>query len=130
MANTLSRPEWENWCQAFGESHQTKMASCRTHDLIYHQFLYWFQKLNKSQTNLIPVKMAGSRRGLRAEFWDAMHHREFAVTRRLAEPIQQKTANVHLTNHKSSRRHEGAYYPSVAYGYLMQVKRVREDLCL
>ena len=61
MANTLSKREWISWCKAFGEANQTKIAFCRTHDLSYHQFLYWFQKLNKSQTSLIPVKMTGSR---------------------------------------------------------------------
>ena len=60
MSNTLSKSEWESWCKDFGESHQTKIAFCRTHDLNYHQFLYWFQKLNKSPAKLIPVKIASS----------------------------------------------------------------------
>jgi hypothetical protein len=64
MSNTLSKSEWESWCKDFGEANQTKIAFCRTHDLNYHQFLYWFQKLNKTPAKLIPVKMASSKQPL------------------------------------------------------------------
>ena len=61
MSKTFTKSEWDNGCKAFDESRQTKISYCRTHDLNYHQFLYWFEKLNKSTTKLIPVKMAGSK---------------------------------------------------------------------
>ena len=64
ISKSLSKSEWENWCKAFGESHQKKLVFCRTHDLNYHQFLHWFEKLNKSPTKLIPVKMASSKQPL------------------------------------------------------------------
>ena len=64
MSNTLSKIEWEIWCKDFGEANQTKIVFCLTHDLNYHQFLYWFQKLNKCPAKLIPAKMASSKQPL------------------------------------------------------------------
>ena len=58
MSTSLSKSEWDHWCNEFGESHQTKISFCRDNNLNYHQFLYWFEKYNKTTAKLIPVKIA------------------------------------------------------------------------
>ena len=35
----------------------TKIGFCRDNNLNYHQFLYWFEKCNKTSAKLIPVKI-------------------------------------------------------------------------
>ena len=55
---SLSKSEWDHWCNEFGGSHQTKIGFCRNNNLNYHQFLYWFGKYNKTSAKLIPVKIA------------------------------------------------------------------------
>ena len=39
MSASLSKSEWDHWCNELGESHQTKIGFCRDNDLNYHQFL-------------------------------------------------------------------------------------------
>ena len=47
MSTSLSKSEWDHWCNEFGKSHQTKIAFCRDNNHNYHQFLYWSEKYNK-----------------------------------------------------------------------------------
>ena len=58
MSVSLSKSEWDHWCNEFSESHQTKIGFCRDNNLSYYQFLYWFEKYNKTLAKLIPVKIA------------------------------------------------------------------------
>ena len=64
MSASLSKSEWDHWCNAFGDSHQTKIGFCRDNNLNYHQFLYWFEKYNKTSAKLIPVKIASPKQPL------------------------------------------------------------------
>ena len=58
MSTSLTKSEWDHWCNEFGESHQTKIGFCRDNNLNYHQFLYWFGKYNKTPAKLILVNIA------------------------------------------------------------------------
>ncbi len=64
MSVSLSKSEWDHWCNEFDDSHQTKIGFCRDNNLNYHQFLYWFEKYNKTSAKLIPVKIANPRQPL------------------------------------------------------------------
>ena len=64
MLVSLSKSEWNHWCNEFGESHQTKISFCRDNILNYHQFLYWLEKYNKTSAKLIPVKAADPKQPL------------------------------------------------------------------
>jgi len=38
MSTSLSKSEWDHWCNELGGSHQTKIGFCRDNNLSYHQF--------------------------------------------------------------------------------------------
>ena len=58
MSASLSKYEWDHWCNKFSETRQTKISFCRDNNLNYHQFLCWFEMYNKTSAKLIPVKLA------------------------------------------------------------------------
>ena len=64
MSTSLSKSEWDHWCNEFGASHQTIVVCCRDNNLNYHQFLYWLEKYSKTSTKLIPVKIADPKQPL------------------------------------------------------------------
>ena len=71
MSVSLTKSEWDSWCNEFGESHQTKIGFCHDNNPNYHQFLYWHEKYNKisakhnkTSAKLIPVKIASPKQPL------------------------------------------------------------------
>ena len=60
MSDSLSKSEWQSWCDPYHEADQTKVAFCRENALNYHQFLYWRTKFNKKTNPLIPVRLSNA----------------------------------------------------------------------
>ena len=40
---------WKRYIEEFKTSGMSKVAYCRTHELVYHQFLYWYDKFTKAE---------------------------------------------------------------------------------
>ena len=64
MSVSLTKIERDHWCNEFGESHQTKIGVCRDNHLNYYQFLYWFEKYNKTPAKLISVRITDPKQPL------------------------------------------------------------------
>ncbi|MCP3908351.1 MAG: hypothetical protein GY712_10095 [Oceanicoccus sp.] len=52
----MKQTQWQLHVEAFNKSGLSKREYVETHQLIYHQFLYWSQKLNKAAPEaFVPV---------------------------------------------------------------------------
>lgn len=49
MSTTDNQEYWQQQLAAWQASEQSGAAYCREHDLVYHRFCYWRQKLLSSQ---------------------------------------------------------------------------------
>ena len=58
MSEYQSNKQWKKWYDSYQESSGSKVKFCKTHNLNYHQFLYWCNKLGKKTPKLIPVKIS------------------------------------------------------------------------
>lgn len=65
MSTTDNQEYWQQQVAAWQASEQSGAAYCREHDLVYHRFCYWRQKLLSSQ-RAEPVSSTGFARVLPA----------------------------------------------------------------
>lgn len=63
MSTTDNQEYWQQHVAAWQASEQSGAAYCREHDLVYHRFCYWRQKLLSSQ-RAEPVSSTGFTRVL------------------------------------------------------------------
>ncbi|RAK14931.1 hypothetical protein B0I26_1284 [Anoxybacillus vitaminiphilus] len=49
MSTSLEQ-QWKDRLEAYASSGLTKTAFCRKHDIPYHQFYYWMQKLQSASS--------------------------------------------------------------------------------
>lgn len=63
MSTTENQAYWQQHVAAWEASEQSGAAYCREHDLVYHRFCYWRQKLLSSQ-RADPVSSTGFARVL------------------------------------------------------------------
>ncbi|HAG62112.1 MAG: hypothetical protein CMF55_05845 [Legionellales bacterium] len=64
MSHSLSKSQWQSWCDAYQQVDQTKVSFCRDNNLNYHQFLYWFNQLSSQSNKMISVEVLSSFRPL------------------------------------------------------------------
>lgn len=56
MNNSLGKEYWQRHIQRCIETGSTQAAYCRKHDLVTHQFGYWFRKFsNQAPASWLPV---------------------------------------------------------------------------
>jgi hypothetical protein len=56
----MKKQQWQTHVPAFNKSGLSKREYADSHKLVYHQFVYWSQKINKSKSPdaFIPVNVA------------------------------------------------------------------------
>ena len=50
----MKKTQWQTHVDAFNKSGLSKRGYAEKHQLVYHQFVYWSQKLNKAPSKVSP----------------------------------------------------------------------------
>ena len=54
----MKKQQWQTHVQAFNKSGLSKREYADSHKLVYHQFVYWSQKINQQSADaFVPVKL-------------------------------------------------------------------------